>query len=124
MRRAIPAARRLPGHRLPLDELEHHHTQIGQVRHHRRADSRLGGGGRVHALVHPIDRQQVGRCPRDPHHVLRPVGLDEVVVVCQAPGERRNLDVLLAPQLDAADHLVDRDPRTRHQARIRALSGS
>ena len=50
-------AKRFPGHRLPRNELEHHHLEVGQVLDDARPDAGLGGRQRVRVLVRPIDRE-------------------------------------------------------------------
>src|SRR5262249_25896057 len=70
----------------------------------------------VEPLVLAVDRQQLGGRTRDPHHVPRPVGLDQVVPVRQAAGELGDHRVLPAPQRDPLDDLLDRRPLSHHAA--------
>jgi hypothetical protein len=111
--RHLVRPKRLARHRHAGDEGENHHVEVGQDIEDIRANAGFRGGFRVRDLVRAIDREELRRAAGEAHDVLRPVRLDEKVLVGQASRERRNRDVLPSPELNALDYLIDHQDNTR-----------
>src|SRR5437867_571940 len=111
-----------PRHRLALDELHHHHVELGEILEDPGRHSGRGCGLGIVPLVLPIDREQLRGTPRDPHHVPRAVRFDQVVRVGEAAGERGDGDVPALQQFDTFDDLLDGLPVVHAATRVRSGS--
>jgi hypothetical protein len=72
---------------LSLDELEHEHALLGEVRYHAGSHPGFGRGNRVLVFVLAVDCEQARILRRNANDVRPPVGLDLVVRVREAAGE-------------------------------------
>ena len=112
-RRHRRLAEHLGRHRDPIHVLDHHHVEVFEHLEDawRHARGRRGRG--VATLVPPVDGEQLGRGPGDPHdESLGRRDLDEVVRVREPTRKLRSAQLAAAPDLDAPQDVVDR----RHAA--------
>jgi len=97
---------RLRRHGSPLDELEHHHIEVGNDLEHARADPGRGRRLGVEHLVDAIDGQELGGLPGHSNHIPHAVRLDEVVLVGEATRKWRYLHRLALPERDERYRVV------------------